>query len=173
MFYSRLLGDKSTVYSEYLGEYITDLLDLTFQTYDYMMDVFVVTKDYVARPDLISYDIYGDDMYQEIILKANGISNPFEVAEGQVLIIPSFDYINNFNVSDDKSWHTDDKGTNMTGNNTTTYESGTQSAVDIIKSSTSTSTTTQKKKSDTRKPNQAVVGDRRFNIDKISKIIIY
>ncbi len=54
-----------------------------------------VTSDYAMRPDLISYFAYGVDLYADIIMKANGISNPFAIAEGDLIYIPdlqSFQY---------------------------------------------------------------------------------
>ena len=48
----------------------------------------VVNKYYVARPDLISFAVYGDDKYGDMICKFNGISNPFDINEGMVLQIP-------------------------------------------------------------------------------------
>lgn len=52
-------------------------------------DVIIVNEYYVARPDLISLACYGDDKYADIICKFNGISNPFEINENDVLNIPS------------------------------------------------------------------------------------
>ncbi len=47
-----------------------------------------VTSDYAMRPDLISYYAYGVDSFADIIMKANGISNPFAIAEGDIILIP-------------------------------------------------------------------------------------
>ena len=47
-----------------------------------------VTSDYAMRPDLISYYAYGVDSFADIIMKANGISNPFAINEGDIIIIP-------------------------------------------------------------------------------------
>lgn len=48
----------------------------------------VVNKYYVARPDLISLAVYGDDQYADLLCKVNGISNPFELNENDVIILP-------------------------------------------------------------------------------------
>jgi hypothetical protein len=40
------------------------------------------------RPDLISYLYYGTPDYVDLVLKMNGISNPFSLKEGQFLRIP-------------------------------------------------------------------------------------
>ena len=56
----------------------------------------VVTKEYAMRPDLISYWAYGVDVYADIIMKCNGISNPFSIAEGDFLIIPNLQEFKKF-----------------------------------------------------------------------------
>lgn len=42
----------------------------------------------VMRPDLVSYNYYGSHDYMDIMLKYNGVSNPFSLYEGQVLFLP-------------------------------------------------------------------------------------
>lgn len=51
-------------------------------------NVVVVNEYYVARPDLISLAVYGNDEFGDMICKYNGVSNPFELNEGMILIIP-------------------------------------------------------------------------------------
>ena len=51
----------------------------------------VVTKDYIARPDLVAFVTYGTDAYGDLICKLNGISNPFELNEGMILFVPYID----------------------------------------------------------------------------------
>ena len=53
-----------------------------------LLNIHYVTPDQVMRPDIISYQYYGSYEYIDIILKANGISNPFCIKEGMFLIIP-------------------------------------------------------------------------------------
>ena len=55
----------------------------------------VVNKYYVARPDLISLAVYGTDEYADILCKINGISNPFELNEGDLIYVPDVDTIIN------------------------------------------------------------------------------
>lgn len=66
--------------------------DLAVQTIDPNVEIsgsfLVVNKYYVARPDLISLAVYGDDQYADILCKINGISNPFELNENDVIILP-------------------------------------------------------------------------------------
>ena len=48
----------------------------------------VINEDYAMRPDLISMFAYGTDQYTDIILKFNGISNPFAINVGDLILIP-------------------------------------------------------------------------------------
>lgn len=47
-----------------------------------------VNSDQVMRPDIISFIYYGTVEFVDVILKANGISNPFCIKEGMNLMIP-------------------------------------------------------------------------------------
>lgn len=53
-----------------------------------IIDYYVVTTETQMRPDLIALDYYGTEDGLEIILKYNGISNPYSLEIGQVLAIP-------------------------------------------------------------------------------------
>lgn len=144
-----VLDFKTEIKSDYLGENIFNLLDYTFEIpKSYSYNVFEVTEEYIARPDLISLDAYGDSMFGDIICKLNGISNPFELNVGMNLIIPSPEDILNFAIKPsikdaDENW-------------------GPSIGKRITK--------TKKSK---RQANDAIVGDVRFKIDKSTGIIIY
>lgn len=145
------LNFKSEYLSDYLQEPIYNLLDQSFiipSTYAY--NIYEVTEEYIARPDLISYDAYGDTMFADIICKLNGISNPFELNKGMKLIIPSPEYIMEFAIKPSEQ----DLDMNWGPNS-------------------SDSTGTIKTKQSKRQPNEAIVGDSRFKIDKNRGIIIY
>lgn len=148
MILQTILNDKYPFKSDYLQEDIINLLDTSFKfPKEYTYNVFEVTADYVARPDLISYDAYGDTMYTDIICKINGISNPFELDEGTLLIIPSLNSIMNFRVKPSAAQR----------------ETGVDDSSKPI----------AKQKNEKRKANEAVVGDRRFKIDPVAGIVIY
>ena len=49
----------------------------------------IVKEDEVGRPDLISLEYYNTDSKTDIILKWNGISDPFSLSPGEVLEIPT------------------------------------------------------------------------------------
>lgn len=57
-----------------------------------VQEVHVVSNDETGRIDLVSLSEYGTHDYIDIILKFNGISNPFSIIEGDVLYIPPRDY---------------------------------------------------------------------------------
>lgn len=140
---------KTKIQSDYLEDTIYNLLDYTFEIpKSYSYNVFEVTKEYIARPDLISLDAYGDDMFADIICKLNGVSNPFELNEGMKLIIPTPEDILNFALKPSEK----DLDENWMNNSTSSVA---------------------KSKNEKRQANDAIIGDKRFKIDKSSKIIIY
>lgn len=114
-------------------------------------NIVTVTKDYVARPDLVSLAVYGNDMYADIICKVNGISNPFELNAGMILVIPDFASIIQLCKSA-KSLET--------LNNSSEY---------ISKSIK----TNQKTKKDSRSPAEQLVGENTFIIDRTNKLVYY
>lgn len=148
------LNFKTKIHSNYLNDNVYNLLDKTFTIpSSYSYNVFEVTKEYIARPDLIALDAYGDDMFGDIICKLNGISNPFELNEGMKLIIPSPENIMDFAK---KPKHDDiESNLNMMGTG------------DVIEKPIA------KQKNSKRQANEAIVGDTRFKIDSATGVIIY
>lgn len=148
------LNFKREIYSDYLQENIYNLLDFTFRIpNEYIYNIFEVTDEYIARPDLISLDAYGDDMFADVICKLNGISNPFELNSGMKLIIPSPESILDFSIKPslkdaDANWGPNIQSNSIENNNV-------------------------KNKKSKRQANEAIVGDKRFKIDRASGIIIY
>ena len=47
-----------------------------------LLNIHYVTPDQIMRPDIISIMYYGTSEYIDVILKANGISNPFCIKDG-------------------------------------------------------------------------------------------
>ena len=140
------LNFKREIDSDYLGERIYNLLDDTFSIPDnYIYNVFTVTEEYIARPDLISLDAYGDTMFGDVICKLNGVSNPFELNVGMKLIIPSPENIMDF----------------------------TSRTIDDWDSTVTEYTSSTKTKQSPRQANAAILGDSRFKIDTTAGIIIY
>ena len=112
---------------------------------EYQYEILEVSDRYISRPDLLAHDVYGDTLYTDLLCKLNGISNPFELNKGMLIIVPSPECIMDF-MKDVTIEELDDYVENKP---------------------------TPKNKTDKRKPNEAVVGDSRFKIDKNRGVIIY
>lgn len=146
MLFHTVLNNKKTIKSDWLSDTIYNLNEQTFTIpKSYAYEVIEVNEKYIARPDLLSYDIYGDTLYADVLCKLNGISNPFELNKGMLLIIPAPENILDF-VREDLDTEEVNKGVNKP------------------------ITKTKKEK---RKANEAVVGDTRFKIDSNRGIVIY
>lgn len=142
-----VLNNKRKFFSDWLQTDVYNLGDKTFVIPSkYTYEILEVTERYIARPDLLSKDIYGDSIYSDLLCKLNGISNPFELNKGMILVIPSPDCIMDF-------MHTP---------NSNECDSNEKNNKPIAK-----------QKNEKRKANEAVVGDVRFRIDKTKGIVIY
>ena len=144
-----LLINKSEIKSEVLNEKVVNLLDKTFRIppeFDY--NVVEITKDYIARMDLLSYQLYGTNKYQDVLCKINGISNPFELNDGDIIICPNISDISYFYYLEDP----EEKDPDAEGTAKRPVAKG---------------------KKEKRKPNEAVIGEKRFKIDPTRKVIVY
>jgi hypothetical protein len=144
-----VLNNKTEIYSDWLQETVINLNDSSFQipdTYDF--EILEVTERYIARPDLLSKDIYGDSIYSDLLCKLNGISNPFELNEGMIMVIPSPDCIMDF-----MKTPTNEECDSFVSN-------------DINKP-------VSKQKNDKRKANESIISDSRFVIDRNKGVVIY
>lgn len=81
--------DKKVTIKTVNGDDILDLAapslkkDVTFNVLNYV----IVRNTEVMRPDTITQRYYGDMTNTEMLMKFNGISNPFSVDEGDLLMI--------------------------------------------------------------------------------------
>ena len=144
----RVLENKNPYLDPRSGEYIKDMLTLSYiipNGLNYIL--FKVTADYIARPDLICLAHYGTDDYVDIVCKFNGISNPYELNEGDIIALPEVADMARFIYSMDDIQQT--------------FETKDDSKP------------TPKAKKEKRKANEAVVGDKRFRIDKESRVVVY
>lgn len=154
---------KSEIYSKIIKKSINNLLDTTFilPSEDFSAQIVEVTEEFICRPDLLSKEVYGSEEYAFIICKLNGISNPLELNRGMLLAIPSPDSLDQFVVQVNNDYWKDfeileDENNNPDNN--------------VLKNNKPV----PKKSTDkNRRPNEALVTDKRFNIDKISKRIVY
>lgn len=151
MIFHTVLNNKKQIYSDWLQDTVINLGDSSFQIPDeYQYEILEVTEKYIARPDLLSKDIYGDTIYSDLLCKLNGISNPFELNEGMIMIIPSPDCIINF------------------------MKNPTVAECDNNNANSSVATKpVAKAKNEKRKANEAIVGNVRFKIDKDRGVVIY
>ena len=136
-----------------------DLLAKTYKGYigeDKNLDynLVVVNQYYVARPDLISFAVYGDDCYADIICKINDISNPFELNEDDVLILPSIDVI-----------------TSLIDNNPQASEFVTLKNNSVA--STNLINDKRKKINDKRSANDMTLGNSNYVIDRSLGLVFY
>ncbi len=71
--------------------------DLTKSIFDFNAENFItyraykVPTEYVMRPDLISQAVYNNTAYTELILKYNGISNPFTIDKDDIILVPGLE----------------------------------------------------------------------------------
>ena len=148
MYQSTVLYNKTQIHSDFLEEDIWNLLDKTYQlpnTFDF--NIFKVNEEkYIARPDLISLDAYGDPMFADVICKLNGISNPFELNMGMILVIPS---------------------------EASVFTFPQKAPQDELEGKANEEVPVPKKKNQKRQANEAIVGDKRFKIDASKGIVIY
>lgn len=145
-----VLNNKKKIYSDWLQTNVINLLDPSFRIpskYDY--EILEITEKYIARPDILSKDIYGDAIYSDLLCKLNGISNPFELNVGMLLVIPSPECIMEF------------------------MKTPTIEECDTNSKNNSLNTPIAKPKNAKRKANESVIGDTRFKIDKAKGIVIY
>jgi hypothetical protein len=132
-----------------------DLLSKTIDDeQNWNANVVIVNKYYVARPDLISLAMYGDDKYADIICKINGISNPFELNEDDVLLIPNINYLNE-----------------CLAKQRVPSEIISNPKKDFIQPIDVNNK--QKKKNELRSPNEQTIGESNYVIDKSLGIVFY
>ena len=147
MLFHTVLNNKKEIYSKWLNEPILNLVDSTFVIpQEYQYEILEVSDRYISRPDLLAHDVYGDTLYTDLLCKLNGISNPFELNKGMLIIVPSPDCIMDFMKT---------------------------VSIEEMDDSIGNSKPLPKKKTEKRQPNEAILGDYRFKIDKTRGIIVY
>lgn len=149
----RIVENKNVVNIN--GELCFDLLSKTFNNkLNQKGTILIVNKHYVARPDLISLAIYNDDSFGDVICKVNGISNPLELNENDLIFIPSLDYVRDCRLYGSSS-------------NINDFIKTEDDEIVKIKSNY------QKKIKEKRTPNEQIVGEKSYVIDKSLGLIFY
>ena len=143
----RNINGVETTYKDLLAKTLNDNGSDPYALYTLIR----VTEDYIARPDLISFVIYGTDKYADAICKINGISNPFELNEDMFLLIPSLTEIRFLYQS----------------KNASSQITSERMPISSVKK------TNQKAKTDRRRPAEQTIGGKNFVIDLSNKMIIY
>jgi hypothetical protein len=94
MLISKILRAKK-LFTNLTGESIIDLISATFKysASPNSAGTIIINEYEVMRPDLISDRIYSNYENWDVILKFNGISNPFSLDFGEVLLAPPFNEI--------------------------------------------------------------------------------
>lgn len=152
MLYNPLLENKTEYKSNVLGDNVFNLLDKTFIIpYTFKYNVIECTSDFIGRMDLISKKMYGDARYADILCKLNGISNPFELNDGDLIVIPDITELSNF-------YYT---------------ETDEEKEEDSVNSNGGSSKPVAKSKAEKRAPNEAVKGDKRYHVDPNRRVIVY
>ncbi len=150
----KILNKKPRISNEDDNDLYIDLLTPTFVNQKIIHgQLIAVNQYYVARPDLISLAMYGDDRFADIICKVNGISNPFELNENDILFIPEPSEITNLTTNVDKPSEL------VTDENKNLFK---QNKVD-----------NRKKVSDKRSSNEMIFGQSNYIIDKSAGLVFY
>lgn len=85
-----LLINKEKIDDVYSNEQKLNICEptLTLNNEIRIIDYHTINDETQMRPDIIALDYYGTEDGLEIILKYNGISNPYSLKKGQILAIP-------------------------------------------------------------------------------------
>lgn len=157
MLYSLILSKKTEFKSEYTGETMVDLLGSSFRSpTSYRCDVLSVPEGFECRPDLISMSAYGDDLDEDIVVKINCRGNAFEFADSSVIVLPEFKELDGFIQTPSNKWEESSVGAYAQGNSDSAHKRRSVKQKDLSTG-----------------PNAALVSDKRFNIDSLSKVVIY
>jgi hypothetical protein len=91
---SIIISKKTTVSKD-----SEEIIDLTSKSIEYnnspisIIDSFYVSEDMQMRPDLVSFVGFGTTDYYDLILKFNGISNPYSLEKNNFLFIPELTWM--------------------------------------------------------------------------------
>lgn len=78
-----------------------DVIDMAQRSIIYKNDkievvsTLIVTKKFQMRPDLISMSAWGSTNDADLLMKYNGVSNPFSIEEGDLFVVPSLEQMRN------------------------------------------------------------------------------
>ena len=89
MLTTKLLRVKKVITNAF-GESVLDLISSTFNFGEKIGPAgpVVISEFEIMRPDLVSNRVLGSQEYWESLLKFNGISNPFSIEQGEIILVP-------------------------------------------------------------------------------------
>jgi hypothetical protein len=146
MLNNSVLRFKTTTHSKVLDDEIIELLGKNFIIPDnFSYQMVTVGDEMTARPDLLSYFLYSDDGYGDLLCKLNGIQNPFELNSGSVMICPVPSDLYKF-LTDDDTQDSDE---------------------------TNGKKPVPKRKNEKRRPMDATPDDVRYRVDTNRRIVVY
>ena len=171
-----------------------DLTTRSIKDDDVLYGNFVTVNKYcIARPDLVSLMMYGTDKYADIICKVNGISNPFEINEGMVIVCPPPELVANKYCGVQPASELVSPGSKINSNGiddnlfkdfTTSMLSNTRIKYDLMKDMTKKDSKTptigkadikngKKLKNERRSPGEQTIDDSNYVINKTLGVVIY
>jgi len=157
--------EQKPVLTIYKDNKPTKFLDLSVNTFNNInlnnTRAIFVDENYIARPDLISLAVYGDDKYADVICKINGISNPFELNKGMIIYVPDIDSINKALT-----------GSSFENDLLDEYKSKTKKNK-VEETISKTRKNLQKLKNERRSPGDQTIEDKNYYIDKNLGLVIY
>lgn len=92
MLTSRLLKLKNTLVTP-VNDTIVDIVSATFRfprRNEFTEGYTIVQEEEAMRPDLVAVRLYSNSEYYEVLMKYNGISNPFSLESGRIISIPPY-----------------------------------------------------------------------------------
>lgn len=94
MLTTKLLRVKK-FFTNKFGESVVDLVSSTFSFGEATGPAgpVVISEFENMRPDLVSDRVLGSQEYWEALLKFNGISNPFSIEQGEIILVPGISEI--------------------------------------------------------------------------------
>lgn len=91
------LKDQMLRDNEYMIDFTENNFEVNyFDTYLKIQTIFLIEERHICRPDLLSWESYGNTDYVDAILKFNQICNPFSMELYDIIVAPTPASLNSF-----------------------------------------------------------------------------
>ena len=91
------LKDQMLRDNEYMIDFTENNFEVNyFDTYLKIQTIFLIEDRHICRPDLLSWESYGNTDYVDAILKFNQICNPFSMELYDIIVAPTPASLNSF-----------------------------------------------------------------------------